>query len=526
MRSGPRCATWAVSKLPVILPDGSWARLSAALRRPGILLGAFVLAIHFYASGSYGIFRDELYFIACGEHPDWGYVDQPPLIPLLAAAAHTLFPDSLRMLRAVPALGHAATIMLTAETARALGGARFAQTLAGLCVLVGGVYLATGTVLSTDALQPLAWLLCAYGLIRIIRSNDQRWWWAIGAIAGVALMTKYMLAFWLIALAIGLLATSSRRVLWRARPWIAAAIAFAIVLPNLLWQAMHDWPFLVIGRVAAEEKNLPLSPLQFLFAEIDFLNGATVPVWLTGLAAFGFWRRFADLRVFAVAFLVLFSVMLAMHAKPYYPVGAYPVLFAGGAVALEAWLRSHLARGALAGALVLSGIIAAPFALPILPIERFVAYQDLLQRTPRPLERGEMGRLPEFYADMFGWNELAVQVAAIYAWLSPEDRTKAVYLASNYGEAAAIEVLDNDLPPAISGHNNYYLWGPRGHDGSVVIRLGGNREALLRAYETVEPAGVFDNPWSMPYERQKILWLCRGRRVPFDQDWASFRNYR
>jgi 4-amino-4-deoxy-L-arabinose transferase-like glycosyltransferase len=491
-----------------------------------VLLGAFALTVHLYASGSYGIFRDELYFIACGEHPDWGYVDQPPLIPLFAAATHTLFPNSLRMLRLVPALGHAATIMLTAESARALDGGRFAQALAGLCVLIGGVYLATGTVLSTDALQPFAWLLCAYGLIRVIRGDDQRWWWIIGIVAGVGLLTKYMLAFWLVALAIGMLATSSRRVLWHARPWIAAAIAFAIALPNLLWQWLHDWPFLAISWVAVEGKNLPLSPLQFLFAEIDFLNAATVPVWLTGLIAFGCWRHFADLRLFAVAFLVLVGVMIAVHAKPYYPVGAYPVLFAGGAVALEAWLRWHVVRGALVGALVLSGIIAAPFALPILPVERFVAYQTLLHRTPQPLEQEEMGPLPQFYADMFGWNELAAQVAAIYRSLSPKDRKKAVFLAGNYGEASAIAVLDNDVPPAISGHNNYYLWGPRGHDGSVVIRFGGKREALLSAYASVEPAGVFDNPWAMPYERQRTLWLCRGRRVPFDQDWASFRNYR
>jgi hypothetical protein len=185
-------------------------------------------------------------------------------------------------------------------------------------------------------------------------------------------------------------------------------------------------------------------------------------------------------------------------------------------------------RGALVGVIAVDGVVSAPFALPILPVERFVAYQDFLRHTPKPLERDRLGVLPQYYADMFGWPELAAQVGAIYQALPPEERAKAVFLGGNYGEAAAIDVLGvpGQSPPAISGHNNYFLWGPRGHDGSVVIRFGGEREALLRAYATVEPAGVFDNAWAMPYERGRTLWLCRNRRVPFAQDWTSFRNYR
>jgi hypothetical protein len=495
---------------------------------PGVLLASLTLALHLYASGSYGIFRDELYFIVCGQHPAWGYVDQPPLIPLYAAAMHALAPDSLRVLRLLPALGHAATVALTAETARILGGGRFAQALAALCVLVGGVYLGLGTVVTTDPLQPLAWLFCAYGLIRVIRTNGQGWWPAIGAAAGIALLTKYMLAIWLIALAIGVLATPARRIVVQPKLWLGVVIALALVLPNIVWQAWHDWPFLALAGVTAESKNIPLSPAQFVFAEMNFLNLATAPVWLAGFSAFALAPRFADLRLFAVAFIVLLAAMIAMHAKPYYPAGAYPVLFASGAAALESWLAWRLARGALAAAIAISGVVSAPFALPILPIERFLAWQSFLGQAPKPLEREPTGRLPQVYADMFGWPELAAQVGAIYRSLPPEDRARAVFLANNYGEAAAIDVLGTpgDVPPAISGHNNYFLWGPRGHDGSVVIRFGGEREALLRAYASVEPAGVFAHPLAMPYESGQTLWLCRGRKVPLDQDWVSFRKYR
>jgi hypothetical protein len=501
--------------------------LRGVQERPAWALAGLALLLHLYASRNYGIFRDELYFIVCGERLDWGFVDQPPLIPLIAALMHGLFPGSLVMLRLVPALGHAGTIALTGETARVLGGGIWAQALAALCVLTAGVFLGTGTMLTTDALQPLAWTFCAYALIRVIRDGDERWWLALGAVAGLALLSKYMIAFWLAALALGVLATPARRSLARPEVYVGAAIAALMVLPNALWQWAYDWPFLEIARRAAESKNVALPPLAFLSAEADFLNFATAPVWLAGLAAFAGWRRFAEFRAIAIGFVVLIAAMIAMHAKPYYPAGAYPVIFAGGAVALEAWTAWRWARAAALAAIALYGVISAPFAVPILPIERFAAYQELLGQTPEPIEHSRLGRLPQHYADMFGWPELAALVGRAYQSLPPEERAAAVFFANNWGEAAAVDVLGKPwgLPPAISAHNNYFLWGPRGHDGSVVLRLGGEREALLKVYETVEAAGVADNPWAMPYETGLTLWICRRRHPPLDAAWPGFKNY-
>ncbi len=506
--------------------------LARALRmlgdRPACTLGLLAVAIHLYASGGYGYFRDELYFIVCGEHPDWGYVDQPPLIPLIAAMMHRWFPASLVMLRLAPALAHGATIALTGETARLLGGGRWSQTAAGLAVLCGAVYLATGTILSTDAVQPLAWLFCGYALIRILRDGQERWWVPLGVVVGVALLTKYMLGFWLVALTIGLVATQPARVVLRPGAYVAAAFAAVIVLPNVLWQAAHAWPFLEIGRVGATEKNLALSPVDFLRAEIRELNGATMPLWVAGLAAFAVWRRFAALRGFAIAFVVLLAAMFVLHAKPYYPAGVYPLLFAGGAVALEAWIAARALRVGYAMLIAANGIVVAPFVLPVLPVAQFAAYQDWLGAVPRAQEHEQLGRLSQFYADMFGWPELAAMVGRTYQSLPAAEQAQAVFLGDNYGEAAAVDVLGAawHLPPSISGNNQYFLWGPRGHDGSVVIRLGRTREQLLTAYASVEAAGVFENAWAMPDETGKTLWICRGRNVPLAVAWPSFRRYR
>ena len=510
---------------PRMLPASS---LRALHDRPACALALLAVAIHVYASGDYGYFRDELYFIVCGEHPDWGYVDQPPLIPLIAAGMHRWFAPSLVMLRLVPALAHGATIALTGETARLLGGGRWSQAVAGLAVLCGVVYLGTGTILTTDAVQPLAWLFCGNALIRILRDGEERWWPAIGVVAGVALLTKYMIGFWLVALTIGLVATQPRRVMARPGAYVAAALAAIIVLPNVLWQATHGWPFLEIGRVGAAEKNLVLSPVDFLRAEIRELNGASVPLWLAGLLAFTAWRRFAALRGFAIGFVVLLVAMFVLHAKPYYPSGAYPLLFAGGAVAFEAWIAARVVRTVYAVAVAANGLVVAPFVLPVLPVEQFVAYQDWLGAAPRAQEHEPLGRLSQFYADMFGWPELAAMVGRAYRSLPADERAKAVFLGDNYGEAAAVDVLGTawHLPASISGNNQYFLWGPRGHDGSVVIRLGRTRDDLLKAYASVEAVGVTDTPWAMPGESGKTLWICRGRKVSLEAAWPEFRRYR
>jgi hypothetical protein len=220
--------------------------------------------------------------------------------------------------------------------------------------------------------------------------------------------------------------------------------------------------------------------------------------------------------------------MIALNAKSYYPSGAYPVLFAGGAVALEAWLMSRRLRAALLVGVVLFGLPLLPFVVPLLPIERFAAYQGFLGLTPEGTDKKlVLGRLPQLYADMFGWRELAALVGHAYQSLSPEERADAVFFANNYGEAAAVDIFAKPwgLPPSISAHNNYYLWGPRGHIGGVIIHLGGRREELLKVYASVEAMGATDSPWALPLESGRTIWICRGRFKKLNDDWSKLKHY-
>jgi hypothetical protein len=495
--------------------------------RPSVLLALASLGLHAVANGQYGIFRDELYFIVCGNRPDWGYVDQPAVVPLLAAWSHVLFGDWLWGFRLLPALVMTATVALTAEFARVVGGGRFAQWLAGTCLLLGPIFLIDGVLFSTDMFQALTWLGLGWVLVRLEQTGDERWWLAFGAIAGFSLNTKYLIAFYLAALAVGLLATSQRKSLLRPWVYVGALLAGVLMLPNLLWQQAHSWPFLELGTAAANGKNLQMSLPAFFLQQVLQTGPVAAIVWLCAILAGVVRPSFRVTRAVPIAWLVLLLVFDASHGKPYYVAAIYPTLLALGAVRIETWLHNASARRATLAAAAVVGVLAAPLTLPILPVELFIRYQKAVGFVPSVGERQSSGALPQYYADMFGWRDMAEKVAAVY-WSLPEpDRVRAVFFGNNYGEAAAIDVFGPHLglPPAISGHNTYYLWGPQGRDGSVIIIIGGSRQHYAELFSSYEIAGRITAPYAMPYETDKPIYVLRGMKTPLAAYWPQVKSY-
>ena len=506
---------------------GSGVRLAGLWARPSAPLALACLVLHALANGRYGFFRDELYFIVCGDRPDWGYVDQPAIVPLLASWSHAVFGDFLWGFRLLPALVMTATVAATAEFVRLIGGGRFAQGLAGLCVLLGPIFLLWGVLFFTDMFQPLTWLGLAWVLVRLEQTKDERWWLAFGAIAGFSLETKYLVAFYLAALAIGLLATPRLKSL--RHPWIylGALVAGLMILPNLLWQQAHGWPFLELGRAGAGGKNEALSPPAFLLQQALYGGPWAVPVWLCGLWACLVKPGLSVARAFAIAWLVLVVAFVALHGKPYYLTAIYPILLAFGAQRIEDWTRVRSARGAALAGVAALGLLAAPFTLPILPVETYVRYQRAIGFTPDVGERLKLGPLPQYYADMFGWPQMAAKVAAVYRSLPPQDRARAVFYGENYGEAAAIDVFGPrlGLPPAISGHNQYFLWGPRGHDGGVIIIIGGSPQHYADLFRRFDVAGHVDEPYAMPIETGQPIYVLRDMKAPLQTVWPTVKHY-
>ncbi|HUO92357.1 MAG TPA: glycosyltransferase family 39 protein [Rhizomicrobium sp.] len=498
------------------------------LAAPALVLGAATLLVHLAVNPGYGAFSDELYFMVCGMHPALGYVDQPPLMPWIAGLSHALFGTALLPLRLVPALAAAATVVLTVILTRSLGGGRFAQWLAGIAVALRGTFLVDGLLLTTDALQPLTWLGCSWCLVRLMQTKNERWWLGFGAVAGVSLLSKYLILFFIAGLAVGMIATPLRRSL--TRPWIyaGAAIALAFAGPSVIWQAAHGWPFLELSRNATHGKNLVLSPLAFFGQQILFAGPAAALVWLAGLWRWSVNPQMPELRVFPIAYAVMFVLFYTLHGKAYYLTPIYPVLLVAGALAVEDWFRSPVLRGLAIGVVAVTGLVLAPLALPVLPPSAYGRYARALgiPSGAADSEKHARSALPIHLAGQFGWREMAAKVSAVYNALPPQERAHAVFYGRDYGEAAALDIYGPLFhgPPSIAGHNNYFLWGPK-TDGQVVIVLGRDVIPLLANYRDAAVAGRIDSPYAESWETGLPILILRHPRVPLAVLWPRLKYY-
>ena len=496
-----------------------------------ISLAAADLFLHFAGSGNYGFFRDELYYIACGEHLAAGYVDQPPLIAIIARISRIVLGSSLFGFRFFPALAGACVVLLTGWMARELGGGRFAQALAGLTVLLAPGHLAFGSFLSMNAFEPLFWSVCACILICILKGASERLWLLFGAVAGIGLLNKHTMLAFGFAVVAGLLLTRERKHLRSRWLWLGGLLALAIFLPNLIWEARHHWPQIEVVRNAQRFKNTSIGPLRFLAEQMLFLNPIAFPTVVFGLGWLLLTEGGRRFRCLGWAFLVVMAVVIALKGKTYYPLPAYPMVIAAGGVAFGAGLE-RLGRQwpklAYSSILIVSGIAMLPYGVPVLPIEAFLRYEDALPLARSvKTERDAGERLPQLYEDMFGWENMAATVAGVYHSLPAEEQARCAILAGNYGEAGAIDFFGAryGLPKAISGHNNYSLWGPRGYTGEVVILFGEHAESIKAMFGEVKRAATISNPYAVPVENNLAVYVCRRPRAPLAALWPKIKFY-
>ncbi len=506
---------------------------SRALAPTVYVLAAAKLLLHLLTIDRYGVFRDELYYIDCARHLHWGYVDQPPLIAVIARVA-LWFGDALWILRLPAVLAGAALVVLAAALARELGGDRFAQTLAALCVVAAPAYLLFFHILTMNAFEALFWVGAAFLVARYLNTRDERLWLAFGALAGVGLLNKHSMLFMGFGLVAGLILAGEWRVLKSRWIWLGGALAFVIFLPHLVWQVTHCFPQLEMLRLTRAHRDIHLSPPLYFLDQVKALNPVGALVWIGGLIGAFVSARMRGARTFAWAYLVLLSLFTAIGAKVYYLYPIYGTSFALGAVAWEEWTQAgapgwrRSLRWALPVLLVAVGAVIAPVIFPILPEERYAAYVQAIGIEQPHMERGrDTGRLPQLFADMHGWDTMAEQVEAVYRTLPPAEQAKACVFGQNYGEAGAINYFGPHLglPKAISTHNSYWLWGLQGCDGAVTLVIGGdegdNRDHCL----SLERGGTIHNDWARPDENDLPIWICRGQKVPLEELWAKARNY-
>jgi hypothetical protein len=507
------------------MPRSSLAR--SALLVP-LSFGAAKLVLHLFAVGNYGYFRDEFYYLACSRHLAWGYVDQPPFSIAVLAGVRALLGDSLLALRLLPALSGTATVILAGVLARDLGGGRFAQAVACLCALMAPVWLAVDHFYSMNAFDTLFWSLSAWLLLRALDRGDNRWWAALGIVLGLGLLNKTSMLWFGGGAAVGLIATRHRRLILTPGPWIATAIALACFVPHVAWQWQNGWPTLEFMRNATGQKMVRTGFVSFWTQQWMVMSPVTSPVWAVGLVALLASQR---TRVLGLTFLAVAALLVAGgSSRPNYLAVAYAPLLAAGGVAIERFSnrpgRSWV-KVAVVILLVALGAPVVPMGLPLLPIDRQVAYMQAVGARPPAQERNGESDLPQVFADMFGWEDLVRRVAGVYHALPPDQRAKCGILASNYGEAGAIDFFGPryGLPPAISPHNNYWLWGPRGATGEVLIIVGGRRTDPHGDFRSVVLADVTRCEHCMPFENGAPIFVCLRLNKPLAERWREIKHF-
>jgi 4-amino-4-deoxy-L-arabinose transferase-like glycosyltransferase len=492
-------------------------------------LAAADLLFHLLIANRYGIFRDELYYLACAEHLDAGYVDQPPLIAFIAWIARHVFGESLIGLRFLPALAGAATVWLTGKLARELGGGAFAQALAALAAFAVPVFLLMHHWLTMNAFEPLIWLACAWCVVRAINRDEARSWLWFGLLIGLGMENKYSTAFFGIAVFAGLLLTPQRRFLANEWIWLGALCSLLIFLPNLIWLVRHDFPFLELMRnIRSTNRDVVRGPVAFVVDQAMIMNPILFPLWVGGLVWLFLGREGSRFRILGWIYGFLLLTFIVLKGKNYYVAPAYPMLFAAGAVAFEkvTRLRFRWSRPVYVALIVAVTCLIAPLSVPILSPESYVRYQEALGFAPPKAENQQTGPLPQHFADEFGWEEMAREVGRVYNALPPEERARTAIFANGYGQAGAIDFFGKKygLPKVISNHQNYWFWGPRDYTGESVIVLGSDGTGDRKRFATVEAVGRTYHPYSRRDEHFEIF-LCRGLNTTLQARWPKAKKW-
>jgi 4-amino-4-deoxy-L-arabinose transferase-like glycosyltransferase len=465
-----------------------------------ILLFVILLAL----STRYGYHRDELYFRVLADHPAWGYVDQPPLTPLLAKLSMAVFGDTIFALRVFPALASAILVVLAVLITRELGGARVAQLVTALGISTGAYTLIAGHTMLTLSFDLPFWAAAILFVIRALLRDQPRWWLAVGVVVGLATYNKHLIAMLVLSLLIGLVAVGPRKVLLSPWLWAGGLIAVALAAPNLIYQATHGWPQLDMAAALSDDNG---GQMRAMFVPMQLtLFGPVVTV----IGAFGWWRLWKDRRVraLAIAYPAAAALTLISGGRFDYTAGLILLLFAAGCVSVEGASLPKVRFAAWS--LVVNGLISAVIALPLLPVATMAA-------TPIPA-------INEVTAESVGWPEFDAAVSGILATLSPEDRAKAIVMTGSYGEQGSL--AQAGIPRVYSAHNELFNYGPPPDDAQVAVMVDIGQRGMDFTYNGCEEKARVDNRVGVDNEMQGMpIYLCRGLKQPWSVAWPSYQHY-
>jgi 4-amino-4-deoxy-L-arabinose transferase-like glycosyltransferase len=488
-----------------------------------VLLALAKLILHLAVNGQYGFHRDELATLDDARYLAWGYVAYPPVTPFVARIALELFGPSLVGVRFFAALTQALSLLLVGLMARELGGTRRAQILAVLAVVISPVSLVAGSMFMYVSFDYLWWLLVAYLVIRLLKTNDPRYWLGIGATIGLGMMTKYTMGFLVAGIVLGVLLTKERRHLTSRWLWGGVALSLLIFLPNLIWQLQHGFVTLeFLGSIHERDVRIGRTSGYLLDQLYVTANPLTIPLWAAGLCYYLFMPAGRGYRVLGWMFVIPFLLFLVAQGRSYYVAAAYPMLIAAGAVLWDRWLRrlsdgpAKLAGGLTWASLAVGGALMGSVMLPIAPINSALWNVSI--------------KVHDSFVEQVGWPDLVETVAGVYHSLPAEERAQSTIVAGNYGEAGAISLYGPayGLPTAISGVNSYWLRGYGEPNPRALVVVGFSREYAGRYFEECAVVAKNSNRFGVLNEETRDhpdIFVCRKLRQPWPALWNLFRYF-
>jgi hypothetical protein len=483
------------------------------------LIAVAAVAVELLVSGRYGYVRDELYFLAAGHHLAFGYVDQPALTPLLARFSAAASGNTLVGLRVLPALALGLLVVITAGISRMLGAGRAGQLLAALATATCSEYLGAMHELTTTVPDMVAWSAVLYLVVRLLASQDPRWWLAAGAVAGIGLDAKWNIAFLAAALLAGFLLTPQRELL-RSRYLLAGAVIAAVLgSPDVIWQAMHGWPNFAVFHALQGEAGA--NRITYWIAQAVYTGVLTTPVWVAGLLWSLRSQAARPFRPLALASVIVLVLMFVLGGKPYYPGAVYVFLFAAGSVPLERWLSTRRWLGgrvrgpaAMAAAIVATGAVGALVAIPVLPA--------------RALHTAPLQKINYDLGESIAWPRQVALIAREYRSLPAAQQRHTTILTGNYGEAGAIERYGAQfgLPTAYCGANNFWLWGPPPAADTSAVAINLDPAFLRREFAHVRRVATFTNGLGVSDDEQgTAVYIVSGLRSSWAAAWPAWRDY-
>ena len=491
-------------------------------RHLGILIGlaTATLVVHVLLGDRYGFHRDELATLNDARHLAWGYVAYPPVTPFFGRASLELFGTSLTGFRFFAALVDALSVVIAGLMACELGGGRYAQLLTALTVVP--FCLGAGTLMEYVSFDYFFWILTAYFVARLLRSDDPRWWIGVGCSIGLGMLTKYSILICVAGLVVGVALTKLRRHLRSKWLWIGVACSLLIFLPNLSWQLRHDFISLDFLR-HIHARDVQIGRTKNFLSDQLLLTLFALPVAVAGLYLYFFTVNGRRFQVLGWMYLIPLVLFFVLKGRGYYLEPAYPVLFAGGSTWMEqsldkisrTWMRSTVWTALWLG-MGANILVTAAFWLPLAPIN-----SNWWSKAVKV--NGD-------FREEVGWPELVETIARIHDSLPPNERARVGILAGNYGEAGAINLYGSryGLPTAMSGINSFWQRGYGDPPPEIVIVLGYSRTFLERHFESCMSSGLVQNRYGVANEEttdHAEIFVCRRLRGSWPEFWKGLRHY-